>query len=181
MKGSLHQYVCKDNSALTFLTTLKYNITISNQVSVFSSPATLAHPVKMSSPIDVPVVIIGGGGSGLTASIFLSDLNVEHVLFEKHPGTSILPKAHYLNQRTMETFRQHGIDKALKGVACPTHNMSRIEWKTSLGGNEVYDGRVLGHCAGFGGEFGTPAYETYRYSLIQWLFDMSRLPDDNPR
>jgi cation diffusion facilitator CzcD-associated flavoprotein CzcO len=46
----------------------------------------------MSSKIEVPVVlvvIIGGGGCGLTASIFLNDLKVEllnHVLFERHPG-----------------------------------------------------------------------------------------------
>jgi 2,4-dichlorophenol 6-monooxygenase len=116
----------------------------------------------MTSPIEIPVLIIGGGGCGLTLSTFLSDLHIPHILFEKHPGTSILPKAHYLNQRTMETFRQHGIDKEIQAVACPIHNMGRIEWKTSLGGPEVYDGRVLGHCAGFGGEYGTPAYDAYR-------------------
>lgn len=57
--------------------------------------------------IDVPVLIIGGGGCGLSASIFLSDLGVEHLLVERHPMTSNLPKAHYLNQRTMEMVSTH--------------------------------------------------------------------------
>ncbi|KAI9742378.1 MAG: hypothetical protein M1818_003911 [Claussenomyces sp. TS43310] len=116
----------------------------------------------MSAPIEVPVVIIGGGGCGLSASIFLSDYKIEHVLFERHAGTSILPKAHYLNQRTMETFRRFGIEEVIQEVACPIHNMGRIEWKTSLGGNEVYDGRLLGHVPAFGGAYGTAAYEAYR-------------------
>lgn len=116
----------------------------------------------MPHNIDIPVVIISGGGCGLTLSSFLSDLKVEHVLFEKHSGTSILPKAHYLNQRTMETFRHHGISEAIRNVGCPIHKWGRIQWKTSLGGNGPYDGRVLGHCSGFGGEFGTPEWENYR-------------------
>jgi 2,4-dichlorophenol 6-monooxygenase len=110
----------------------------------------------MSSPIGVPVVVIGGGGCGLDLSIFLSDLNVEHILFEKHPGTLLLPKAHHLNQCTMEIFRQHGMDEELEAVATPIHNMCKIEWKMSLSGNEIYDGRVLGSVASFGGQPGTP-------------------------
>ncbi len=51
--------------------------------------------------VEVPVLVIGGGGCGLAASIFLSDLGVEHLLIERHPTTSPLPKASYLNQRTM--------------------------------------------------------------------------------
>ena len=67
----------------------------------------------MSAVIDIPVIVIGGGGCGLSFSCFLSDYGVEHVLFEKHHTTSILPKAHYLNQRTMEIFRQHGMSDEL--------------------------------------------------------------------
>lgn len=116
----------------------------------------------MPQIFDIPIVIIGGGGCGLTLSSFLSDLKVKHFLFEKHSGTSILPKAHYLNQRTMETFRHHGLDLPVSEVGTPIHNMGRVQWKTSLGGDGPYDGRVLGHCAAFGGEFGTPGWETYK-------------------
>jgi 2,4-dichlorophenol 6-monooxygenase len=110
----------------------------------------------------VPILIIGGGGCGLSLSSFLSDANIEHVLFEKHASTSILPKAHYLNQRTMEICRQHGMDNAIRAVGCPLHHMGRVEWKTSLGGTGPYDRRVLGHVPSFGGTYGTPSYDTYR-------------------
>jgi 2,4-dichlorophenol 6-monooxygenase len=53
----------------------------------------------------VPVLIVGGAGAGLTASMLLSGLGVEHLLINSRPGTSELPKAHVLNQRAMETER----------------------------------------------------------------------------
>lgn len=112
--------------------------------------------------IDVPVVVVGGGGCGLTMSIFLSDFGINHVLFDKHAGTSLIPRAHYINQRTMETFRQHGIAEQIKAVGCPIRNMSRIDWRTSLGGKGPYDGRLIASVPAFGGQVGTPDFEIYR-------------------
>jgi 2,4-dichlorophenol 6-monooxygenase len=54
--------------------------------------------------VDVPVLIVGGDGAGLTASMPLSQLGVEALLVSALPTTSVLPKAHVLNQRTMETI-----------------------------------------------------------------------------
>ncbi|KAH6990178.1 FAD binding domain-containing protein [Ilyonectria destructans] len=112
--------------------------------------------------IDVPVVIVGGGGCGLCLSIFLSDYGIEHYVFEKHPGTAILPRAHYINQRSMEILRQHNISEALKSVGCPIRNMSQTDWRTSLGGDGPYDGRVICSVPAFGGSLGSPDYEIYR-------------------
>ena len=53
------------------------------------------------SDLDVPVLIVGGGGAGLTASMLLSKLGVDSLLVSALPTTSVLPKAHVLNQRTM--------------------------------------------------------------------------------
>jgi 2,4-dichlorophenol 6-monooxygenase len=52
--------------------------------------------------IESPVLIVGGGGAGLTASMLLSKLGVESLLVSALPTTSILPKAHVLSQRAME-------------------------------------------------------------------------------
>ena len=52
------------------------------------------------APVEVPVLIAGGGGAGLTSSMLLSRLGVESLLVSALPGTSVLPKAHVLNQRT---------------------------------------------------------------------------------
>ncbi len=69
------------------------------------------------SEIRVPVLVVGGGRGGLSASIVLSSHGVEHLLVERHDSTSNLPKAHYLNQRTMEIFRQHAVADPVGHVA----------------------------------------------------------------
>ena len=60
--------------------------------------------------LDIPVLISGGGPVGLTASLLLSQHGVRSLLVERHPGTAIMPKARGINARTMEMFRQCGID-----------------------------------------------------------------------
>jgi len=101
--------------------------------------------------LEVPVLVVGGGGCGLTASILLSDLGVEHLLVERHAGTSILPKAHYLNQRTMEILRQHGLAERLYAVGTPMANMGKVRWRTTLGGDGPLDARTFHEMDAFGG------------------------------
>ena len=101
--------------------------------------------------IEVPVLIVGGGGCGLSASIFLSDHGVGHLLVERHADTSKLPKAHYLNQRTMEIFRQHGLDGAVAGQGAPPDKMGKVRWQTTLAGEEPLDGRLIHEIDAFGG------------------------------
>ena len=59
--------------------------------------------------IQVPVLIVGGGGAGLTASMTLSTLGVDSLLVSAFASTSTLPKAHVLNQRAMEIFTEVGV------------------------------------------------------------------------
>ncbi len=108
--------------------------------------------------LEIPVLIVGGGGCGLTTSILLSDLGVEHLLVERHPGTAILPKAHYLNQRTMEVFRQHGVADSVYAVGTPMEKMSKVRWRTSLGGNGALDARTFYEIDSFGGGCVAEAY-----------------------
>ena len=63
--------------------------------------------------LDIPVLISGGGPVGLSASLFLSQHGVRSLLVERHPSTAITPKARGINARTMEVFRQSGIDAAV--------------------------------------------------------------------
>ncbi len=101
--------------------------------------------------LDVPVLVVGGGGCGLSASLFLSDLGVEHLLVERHATTSHLPKAHYLNQRTMEIFRQHGVADAVYAVGAPIEKFGKVRWQTSLGGDGELDRRTIFEMEAFGG------------------------------
>jgi 2,4-dichlorophenol 6-monooxygenase len=101
--------------------------------------------------LDVPVLIVGGGGCGLSSSIFLSELGVESLLVERHEGTSHLPKAHYLNQRTMEIFRQYGIADSVYAVGAGLEKFGKVRWRTSLGGDGPLDARTFYTMDGFGG------------------------------
>jgi len=65
------------------------------------------------SDVEVPVLIVGGGGAGLTASMLMSQFGIDSLLVSAWPTTSILPKAHVLSQRTMEIFREVGIADAV--------------------------------------------------------------------
>ena len=109
--------------------------------------------------LEVAVLIVGGGGCGLTSSLILSDLGVDHLLIERHAGTSLLPKAHYLNQRTMEVFRQHGVADAIYAVGTPMAQMSKVRWRTSLGGTGPLDGKTFYEIDAFGGGKVAPLYQ----------------------
>ncbi|MDQ1491527.1 MAG: 2,4-dichlorophenol 6-monooxygenase [Actinomycetota bacterium] len=87
--------------------------------------------------IDVPVLIVGAGPAGLAASNLLSRYGVRHLLAEKHPGTAHTPRAHIVNQRTVEIFRHLGLEDRLHAVATPDELMANNVWHTSLAGLEV--------------------------------------------
>jgi 2,4-dichlorophenol 6-monooxygenase len=72
--------------------------------------------------VDVPVLIVGGGGAGLTASMLLSSLGIRSLLVSRLPGTSMIPKAHVLNQRTMEVFTDVGVAPAILAKSTPPEN-----------------------------------------------------------
>jgi putative polyketide hydroxylase len=63
---------------------------------------------------DAPVLIVGGGVAGLSASLFLAQQGVRSLLVERHPGTSIYPRARGVNGRTMELMRELGLESAIR-------------------------------------------------------------------
>ncbi|MEV1026419.1 FAD-dependent monooxygenase [Streptomyces sp. NPDC050264] len=101
--------------------------------------------------MEVPVLIVGGGGCGLSASVFLADQGVDHLLVERHPDTSRIPKAHYLNQRSMEIFRQHGIADDIFAEAAPLELFGKVRWQTTLAGDGPMDRRLIHEMDAFGG------------------------------
>ena len=87
--------------------------------------------------MQTPVLIVGGGPVGLTASVCLSRLGVESLLVERHPGTTLHPKARNLNVRTMEIVRPWGIDDQLFERALPRSWTGQIVYTTTLSGREL--------------------------------------------
>ena len=94
-------------------------------------------------PTEVSVLIVGGGGSGLSSSILLSDLGVDSLLVERRANTSHMPKAGAHNQRTMEIFRRHGVADQIQAIGAPAETRVRATWLTSLGGDDELDKRRL--------------------------------------
>src|ERR1700760_21972 len=100
--------------------------------------------------VETPVLIVGGGGAGLTASVLLGQLGIESLLVERHPGTSLVPKAHIIHTRTMEIFAQAGLEEVVRAAACPPENFQTTSWYTSLGGDEPWDRKLLASIPSWG-------------------------------
>jgi putative polyketide hydroxylase len=86
---------------------------------------------------DVPVIIVGGGPVGLTASILLSQAGIRSLLVERHAGTAVHPKARAINGRTMEIFHQCGVEAAIRSAGLPAHHTGMIIWAKTLAGEEI--------------------------------------------
>ena len=97
------------------------------------------------------VLVVGAGGCGLNLSIFLADMGVDFMTVERNAHLANLPKAHYLNQRTMEILRQHNFADDIYAEGTPPDNMSRAMWLTTLGGDGPYDRKVIYEMDGIGG------------------------------
>jgi putative polyketide hydroxylase len=81
---------------------------------------------------NVPVLIVGGGPVGLSASLLLSRHGVRSLLVERHPGTSIHPKARGLNVRTLELFRVWGVEPAVRMAAHELDRARDVAWAPTL-------------------------------------------------
>ena len=100
--------------------------------------------------IDVPVLIVGGGGAGLTASMLLSQLGVETLLVSALPTTSVLPKAHVLNQRAMEILTDVGVADEIYRRGTPPEQMRYSAYYVGLAGPDPVYGRQLARMESWG-------------------------------
>ena len=108
----------------------------------------------MALPNETPVVIVGGALIGLTSSLLLSYYGIDHILFERHPGTSIYPKAVSINQRSTEIFDKVGVLTEIIAQAAPPKTCRRNGYYTNVGA----EGREIGSRSGFGSGIYATAY-----------------------
>jgi 2,4-dichlorophenol 6-monooxygenase len=104
------------------------------------------------------VLIAGGGPAGLTAASLLADLGIGCIVVERRDGRSKLPKAHYLNCRTMEIFSQLGFADEVYEAGSPAENISQVSWYTSFGGDAPSDRLMFMTLDAFGGGQLEPLY-----------------------
>ena len=63
--------------------------------------------------VEVPVLIVGAGPVGMTASILLARQGIENLVVDRRPGPHRAPQAHVVNPRTLEILRGAGLDEAV--------------------------------------------------------------------
>ncbi|GAA3687006.1 FAD-dependent monooxygenase [Arthrobacter ginkgonis] len=87
--------------------------------------------------IQTDVLVVGAGPAGLTLSALLATYGVDAVTVSRHSGTANSPRAHITNQRTVEVFRDLGIEDRIRELATPNSYMTNNVWATSFAGQEI--------------------------------------------
>ncbi|TCF96785.1 2,4-dichlorophenol 6-monooxygenase [Paraburkholderia strydomiana] len=87
--------------------------------------------------IRIPVFVVGAGPAGLTTAALLAKYGVQVLAITRYPGTAHSPRAHITNQRTVEVFRDLGIEDRVRALATPNELMTNNVWATSFAGTEL--------------------------------------------
>jgi len=93
-----------------------------------------------SKPDDrVPVLVVGGSLVGLSTSLFLGRLGIDHTLVERHAQTSHHPRGRGNNVRTMELFRTAGVEPEIRQAAAVlAENHGILQAETLTGGEQEW-------------------------------------------
>ncbi|KAA9160886.1 FAD-dependent monooxygenase [Amycolatopsis acidicola] len=90
--------------------------------------------------VETEVLVVGSGPAGASAALFLAALGVETIMVTKYRWTADTPRAHITNQRTMEIFRDLGIEDQVLREATPHELMGDTVFCTAIAGDEI--GRI---------------------------------------
>lgn len=84
----------------------------------------------------VPVLIVGGGLSGLSSSVFLAWHGIRSLTVERYAETSLHPKARAINPRTTELFRSVGLEEEVLANRSPIADNTDLIHVVTLAGEE---------------------------------------------
>ncbi|MBM4244796.1 MAG: hypothetical protein FJ148_13425 [Deltaproteobacteria bacterium] len=85
--------------------------------------------------LDIPVLIVGAGPTGMMLGLLLQRLGVDARIVERRSAPSQAPAAHAINARTFEICRQAGVDMdAIAAASQSPADAGETHWVTRLGG-----------------------------------------------
>ncbi|MFE0020334.1 FAD-dependent monooxygenase [Amycolatopsis sp. NPDC059021] len=90
------------------------------------------------------VLVVGAGPTGLVASALLAKYGIDSVTVTKHEDTALSPRAHIVNQRSVEIFRELGVEDEVMRVGTPIRALGNNVWATSFAGPELARLRAWG-------------------------------------
>jgi 2,4-dichlorophenol 6-monooxygenase len=102
-----------------------------------TAPMSNAHDDEV---LRTDVLVIGSGPAGASAALLLATQGIDHIVVTKYRWTANTPRAHITNSRTVEIFRDLGIEDDIKGSGTPHRLMGDTVFCSSLAGEEI--GRV---------------------------------------
>ncbi|MEZ0365160.1 FAD-dependent monooxygenase [Mycobacterium sp. pUA109] len=91
----------------------------------------------MTRPLHVPVLIAGGGPTGLVLAAELSRHGVASVLAERSEHTTLFPKMDITNGASMELLRRLGVDAELRALGVGAQHSFDVIFAPGLDGPEL--------------------------------------------
>lgn len=87
--------------------------------------------------VEVDVLIVGAGPAGASTAVFLGKQGISTLMISRNRGTADTPRAHIVNQRAMEVFRDAGLEKDCLAVASPPTDIANTFFLRGLAGEEL--------------------------------------------
>lgn len=86
------------------------------------------------------VLVVGAGPVGATAALLLASYGIDCIVVEARHEPQRHPAAHVLSTRSLEIWREIGLERDIRALSAPMHELRCIAYCTTLAGPEL--GRV---------------------------------------
>jgi len=82
----------------------------------------------------IRVGVVGAGPTGLMSAVLLLTRGVDVAIYDQDEIRKKLPKAHIVNSRAGELFRELGIMKEMEALSAPPEKCQYVTWSESIAG-----------------------------------------------
>lgn len=86
--------------------------------------------------VQCEVLVVGAGLTGATAALLLARHGIDTMMISRSKWVADSPRAHIVNQRTMEVMRSLGLEQACTAAAAPAAMMANHVMMTAVNGRE---------------------------------------------